>query len=329
MADISLNVYLNFFSFSGIERSFSFHCYFCQMHPAKNIIIPDYKLIDCGDFEKLERFGEYHLIRPESQAIWPRRLDDKKWKNMAHAHFRRDQNKVTTRSAEPGTGGWNFYKPMPDNWVISCPLPVGTFRMKLSLTSFGHVGIFPEQAENWFYIYETIQNSKIEKPRVLNAFAYTGGASLAARIAGAEVTHLDAVKQIVNWGKENMVLNNLSDIRWIIDDAVKFLRREVKRGKKYNGIILDPPAYGRGPNGERWILDEGINEVLSLCASVLESRNSFFVLNLYSLGYSPIIANNLVESYFNFEEKDFGESFISSESGIKLPLGIFFRSRNK
>jgi len=298
------------------------------MQSSKSIEIRDYQLIDCGNFEKLERFGQYYLIRPESQAIWNRRMDEDRWKNLAHAHFRRDQQKITPRSAEPGNGGWSFYKPMPENWTITCPLPSGSFRMKLALTSFGHVGIFPEQVSNWFFIFESVKNSQTARPRVLNAFAYTGGASMAAKIAGAEVTHLDAVKQIVSWGKENMNLNKLSDIRWIVDDALKFLRREVKRGKKYDGIILDPPAYGRGPNGERWILDDGINEVLALSASVLEPRNNFFVLNLYSLGYSPVIANNLVESYFGFSEKEFGESCISSESGIDLPLGIFFRSRN-
>jgi 23S rRNA (cytosine1962-C5)-methyltransferase len=200
--------------------------------------------------------------------------------------------------------------------------------MKLSLTSFGHIGIFPEQASNWFFIYDSIKNSQVRNSRVLNAFAYTGGASMAARIAGADVTHLDAVKQVVSWGKENMTLNNLSNIRWIVDDALKFLKREVKRGKTYNGIILDPPAYGRGPNGERWILDEGINDVLDCSAKLIEKKNTFFVLNLYSLGYSPIIANNLIDSHFSFRQKEFGEACISSQSGIDLPLGVFVRCRN-
>ena len=290
--------------------------------------IRDYQLIDCGDFEKLERFGPYYLIRPESQALWSKRLSADKWKELAHAHFRREQQKQTARSAEPGNGGWNLNRKTPDNWIITCPLPEGSFNMKLSLTSFGHIGIFPEQISNWFFIYKSIKQIKKRNLRVLNAFAYTGGASMAAKIAGADVTHLDAVKQVVAWGKENMQLNGLSDIRWIVDDALKFLRREVRRGKTYHGIILDPPAYGRGTNGERWILDEGINELLSLCSRLIVPEDNFFVLNLYSLGYSPLIANNLVESHFTFRQKEFGESTVTSETGIDLPLGVFVRFRN-
>jgi 23S rRNA (cytosine1962-C5)-methyltransferase len=293
-----------------------------------NISLTDYQLIDCGNFEKLERFGNYILIRPESQAIWKKKLPEQEWKTLAHAHFKREAQKNSYRSADPGNGGWEFYKKMPENWTISVPLPSGNFRMKLSLTSFGHVGIFPEQFSNWHFVFETIQKSGNRAMKVLNAFAYTGGASLAARAAGAEVTHLDAVKQIVGWGKENMEMSGLENIRWIIDDALKFLRREEKRGKVYDGIILDPPAYGRGPNGERWILDEGINDVLDACTKILAPRDNFFVLNLYSLGYSPIIANNLVDSYFSFKHKEFGESYLSSKTGIDLPLGVFVRARS-
>jgi 23S rRNA (cytosine1962-C5)-methyltransferase len=289
--------------------------------------IPDYQLIDCGDFEKLERFGSYFLIRPESQALWKKRMDDMLWNELAHARFKREQQKSSYRSGDPGNGGWTFNKKMPENWNISCPLPSGSFTLKLSLTSFGHVGVFPEQIENWHFIYESVKSNDAKPPRVLNAFAYTGGASMAARAAGAEVTHLDAVKQVVGWAKENMVLSKLTDIRWIVDDALKYLKREEKRGKTYHGIILDPPAYGRGPGGERWILDEGINDVLGACTKILESKNSFFVLNLYSLGYSPLISNNLVESHFNCKNKIFGESFLRSETGIDLPLGTYVRFR--
>jgi 23S rRNA (cytosine1962-C5)-methyltransferase len=297
------------------------------MGVTENIHIPDYQLVDCGNFEKLERFGQYYLIRPESQALWQKRMDEGEWKKLAHAHFRREPQKSSYRSADPGNGGWSFYKKMPENWMVTCPLPSGSFRMKLSLTSFGHIGLFPEQISNWHFVYESVKKSRGKILRVLNAFAYTGGASMVARMAGAEVTHLDAVKQIVAWGKENMELNKLSDIRWIVDDALKFLKREVKRGKMYDGIILDPPAYGRGPNGERWILDEGINEVLLNSAKLLEPADSFFVLNLYSLGYSPLIANNLVESHFKIRHKEYGESFLSSQTGIDLPLGVFIRFR--
>jgi 23S rRNA (cytosine1962-C5)-methyltransferase len=287
--------------------------------------MPDYQLIDCGDFEKLERFGQYYLIRPESQAIWKKRMTNKEWMEIAHARFKREQQKASYRTGDPGNGGWTLMKKMPESWVISCPLPKGGFSLKLSLTSFGHVGIFPEQLDNWHFIYKAVKNNKVKAPKVLNAFAYTGGASLAARAAGAEVTHLDAVKQVVAWGKENMELSNLNDIRWIVDDALKYLKREEKRGKTYNGLILDPPAYGRGPGGERWILDEGINDVLEACKKLLEPQNHFFVLNLYSLGYSPLISNNLVESFFEIKNKEFGESFLRSKTGIDLPLGTFVR----
>ncbi len=292
------------------------------------IQMPDYQLIDCGDSEKIERFGPYILIRPESQAIWKKRLSDKEWQSMAHARFKREQQKTSYRSGDTGNGGWTFIKKMPENWNITCPLPNGKFSLKLSLTSFGHVGIFPEQIDNWHFIYNAVKQNKNTRPRVLNAFAYTGGASLAARAAGAEVTHLDAVKQVVAWGKENMEISKLTDIRWIVDDALKYLRREEKRGKTYHGIILDPPAYGRGPGGERWILDEGINDVLTACTKILEPRNHFFVLNLYSLGYSPLISNNLVESHFDCKYKTFGESFLRSQSGIDLPLGTFVRFKD-
>jgi 23S rRNA (cytosine1962-C5)-methyltransferase len=243
---------------------------------------------------------------------------------MAHAHYKREAQKTSHRNAESGNGSWTLLKKMPENWVVQMPLPQGNFKLKLALTSFGHVGVFPEQVENWFFIYHQIKKLKAQ-PKVLNAFAYTGGASLAARAAGAQVTHLDAVKQMINWGRENMEISELDNIRWIVDDALKFLSREVKRGALYDGIILDPPAYGRGPGGERWILDEGINPLLELCTKLLQPKNSFFVLNLYSLGYSPIIANNLVMSWFEPREKWFGETFIEGQTGYNLPLGNYVR----
>lgn len=289
---------------------------------------PDYQLIDCGNFEKLERYGSWYFRRPESQAIWNKRFDDKKWNELTHAHFRRDKPKSSFRSAETGKGGWKFFKEIPDSWTISCPLPERNFKMKLSLSSFGHVGLFPEQVSNWIYIYQSIKDRNIKNPRVLNAFAYTGGSTLAARIAGAEVTHIDALKQVVSRGRENMELNKLTDIRWIVDDALKFIRREVKRGKSYHGIILDPPAFGRGTNNEKWILDESINELLSVCSEILEPTNSFFVISLYAYGYSPLIANNLVESHFPGITKEYGELYLSSESEINLPQGVFVRFRN-
>lgn len=285
----------------------------------------DYELLDCGDYEKLERFGDYVLIRPETQAVWPRELPTEQWIKQASAHFKRDIQKPITETGKTANEGWKKLKKMPDNWIINCPLPKGTFKMKLSMTAFGHVGIFPEQAENWSYIAGCIKAMKFEHPKVLNLFAYTGGASVAASLAGADVTHLDAIKQVVNWAGENAELNGIGTIRKIVDDSVKFLRREVKRQKCYQGIILDPPAYGRGPDGERWILSEGINELLRLCSELLDKKNGFLVLNLYSLGFSSIITNNLIDHYFKPKETEFGEFYLQAKTGIKLPAGTFAR----
>ena len=203
-----------------------------------------------------------------------------------------------------------------------------SIKFNLSLTSFKHVGIFPEQALNWDFIFNTIKKLEVEQPRVLNLFAYTGGASLAAKAAGADVTHVDSIKQVINWSRENMESSNLKDIRWVVEDALKFVKREVKRGKKYHGIVLDPPAYGIGANGERWKLEDSINEILADISNLLEEKH-FLVLNVYSLGLSPLILENLIKTNFqNVENLDLGEVYLNAKSGIKLPLGILARFNN-
>ena len=221
----------------------------------------DYELIDCGDFEKLERFGKYITIRPEPQAVWDKILPQKEWEKKAHVKF-------VPRSSS--SGDWKKLKEMPDRWNVQYQ----NLKFRLALTSFKHVGIFPEQAANWDYIAESIHEissgknftppSRVGGPRVLNLFAYTGGASLAAKAAGADITHLDSIKQVVSWARENMELSGLTDIRWVVEDALTFVKREVKRGKKYNGIILDPPAYGHGTDGQKWKLEEMINETMKM-----------------------------------------------------------------
>ncbi len=246
----------------------------------------DYELIDSGNFEKLERFGRYITARPEPQALWNKSLSDAEWKQRTNAYFRKDK-----RNEERGE--WDIKPQMPQQWFVNYRHENMKLRMRLGLTSFKHVGLFPEQAENWNFIYEQVKKIGTSA-RVLNLFAYTGGASLAARSAGADVTHVDSVKPVITWARENMEASGLDGIRWIVDDALKFVRREVKRGKKYNGIILDPPAYGRGPDGEKWILEENLNELLSLCHQLLEPRNSFLVLNLYSMGLSALLARTKV-----------------------------------
>lgn len=285
----------------------------------------DYELIDCGNFEKLERFGTYFLIRPEPQAIWPKKLSNQEWEQKAHARFKRDKQQTSYRAGSETNGGWFFYKKMPNQWQIGYQLFSKKLQFKLALTSFGHVGIFPEQAENWEYIFNNLNNNPV-KPKVLNLFAYTGGSTLAASAVGADVTHLDAVKQVVNWANENKQLSQLNDVRWLVEDALKFTRREVKREKKYQAIILDPPAYGRGPNGEKWVLEENLMELIENCSKILDQNSGLFVLNLYSLGFSSLLAKNLIAHFFpKTENLQFGEFYIQATTGKQLPLGTFLR----
>jgi 23S rRNA (cytosine1962-C5)-methyltransferase len=282
----------------------------------------DYELIDTGGFEKLERFGAYILSRPEPQAIWDKSLSEQEWKTMAHAIFSKEKN-------NPEKGHWNELQKIPHNWQISYKNQDDLkLKLNLAMTSFKHIGLFPEQAVNWDYITDTVKQFPIKNPKILNLFAYTGAASVAARGTGADVTHLDSVKQVVTWSKHNMESSGMEGIRWIVDDAMKFIKREVRRGNKYHGIILDPPAYGRGPDGEKWILEEQINEMLKLCAELLEPNHHFLILNMYSLSFSSIIAANLVNSNFkDVNNAEHGELYLIDKFKKKLPLGIFFRFR--
>ncbi|ERM83008.1 oxidoreductase [Rhodonellum psychrophilum GCM71 = DSM 17998] len=282
----------------------------------------DYELIDTGGFEKLERFGAFILSRPEPQAIWDKSMSDQEWKDLASAHFSKEKN-------NPEKGQWNEYKKIPHNWQIKYQNPDGLkMTLNLAMTSFKHIGLFPEQAVNWDYITDTLKKLPVKNPKVLNLFAYTGASSVAAKAAGAEVSHLDSVKQVVTWSKHNMESSGQDGIRWIVDDAMKFIKREVRRGNKYHGIILDPPAYGRGPEGEKWILEEQINEMLKLCAELLEPEHHFLILNMYSLSFSSLIAANLINSSFKeVNNAEHGELYLIDRFKKKLPLGIFFRFR--
>ncbi len=289
----------------------------------------DYELIDSGGFEKLERFGQYVLSRPEPQAIWTKSLPREEWERLANAVFRKESGKSDTSENERGR--WILRPGMPQQWRVSYAYENMRLRFRLGLTSFKHVGLFPEQAENWDYIYDRIREMQPEnvQPRVLNLFAYTGGASLAAKAAGADVTHVDSVRQVITWCRENMEASGLSDIRTVTEDAMKYLRREVKREKRYEGIILDPPAYGRGPEGEKWVLEDGIGELMELCGKLLSPEKSFLVLNLYSMGFSPLVAENLVKSYFPRITGECGELYVSDRAGRRLPLGVFMRGVTK
>ncbi len=284
----------------------------------------DYELIDSGDGEKLERFGKYTLIRPEPQAIWSKVLTDEEWKKLSHARFDREQ-KDKFRFTDDIKGGWIKKPGMEESWNISYAFDDLSIQLRLALTGFGHVGIFPEQGQNWNYIFDTIKNWPVKNPRVLNLFAYTGAASVVAKYAGADVVHCDASRPGINWANQNMQLNRLSDIRWVYEDALKFVKREVKRGNKYNGIIMDPPPYGRGPEGEKWTLQEKLNELIHMTSELLEKKNCFFILSTYAVGLSPIVGLNVVQTHFNVENIECGEFFLKSKHKRDLPMGTFLR----
>jgi 23S rRNA (cytosine1962-C5)-methyltransferase len=276
----------------------------------------DYELIDCGNFEKLERFGNVILIRPEPQAVWAKRYPESEWTKQHHIRFK-------GRSATSGEWIKKDQK-TPDRWHMSYKNEDIKLEFRLALTSFKHLGIFPEQAVNWDYIIKNVKKFKTTQPKVLNLFAYTGGASLAARAAGAETTHVDSIKQVVSWANENQTLSGLENIRWTVEDALKFVKREVKRGRKYNGIILDPPAYGHGPNGEKWKLEDNIREMMDDVVKLLDEDEHFLILNTYSLGFSSVIVENLILSSFpEVQNLQTGELYLQASSGYKLPLGVF------
>ncbi len=280
----------------------------------------DYELIDCGDFEKLERFGKYVTIRPEPQAIWPKVFNTKDWEKEAHVKF------IAKSSS---SGEWKKLKTMPDQWeiVYNTQLAGGSkqaeLKFRLGLTAFKHVGVFPEQASNWDKIYSFLY--PLEKPKFLNLFAYTGGASLAARAAGADVTHVDSIKQVLTWANENMQKSGLDNIRWMLDDALKFVKKEQRRGNHYQGIILDPPSYGHGPAGEKWKLDENIADMMQSVLQILDPEKHLLILNAYSLGFSALVPENLLQAYAKKHQSvlEVGELCLPSKSGMRLPLGVW------
>lgn len=267
----------------------------------------DYSLIDCGGQEKLERFGPYILRRPEPQAIWAKQFEAKTWDSY---------DALFTRSSQDKPGGWIYKKKPIEPWWISYQ----GLKFKLQCTSFGHVGIFPEQKENWETLHTTI--IKLKNPKLLNLFAYTGAASVVSCQAGAEVYHVDAVSSMINWAKSNMEASAVNDIRWVTEDASKFVSREVNRKKEYEIMVLDPPAYGRGPKGEKWQLEDQLNDLISKCKELLNTKGKLIMLNMYSMGYSTSIAKQLLDLHFSGWLTSANELIIKAESGIKLPLGI-------
>ena len=277
-----------------------------------------YELLDSGGEEKLERFGTYVLARPDPQALWEKKLPPSEWKK-ADARYER----------EGKSGKWHMKKDMPKEWQIA----YGGLQFMIRPTAFKHTGIFPEQAPNWEWIDTLIRaNGRIRKEsvRVLNLFAYTGGATLAVARAGAEVVHLDASKVAVSWAKENAELSGLGSapIRWIVDDAMQFVQRELKRGNRYDGIIMDPPAFGHGPKDELWKIEENFLSFVGSCKKLLSEKPLFFLINGYAAGYSHHAFRYNLESLVSGFGGDIesGELAIQeSKTGRVLPAGIYAR----
>ena len=279
----------------------------------------NYELIDSGGFEKLEQFGAFVVRRPEPQAVWQKSLSEEFWASKANAYFKKEKG-----STERGV--WEVKKGVPDKWFMPYQSENLDLNFKISLSSFKHVGIFPEQASNWEFLAKNIPLLKTPKPKILNLFAYTGGASLACKQVGADVTHVDSVKPVLSWARENMEVSKLDNIRWMAEDALKFVKREARRGNFYQGILLDPPAYGRGPEGEKWVLEEQIDDMLRSVKEILDPKEHILLTNVYSLGFSTLVVENLMKGIFNVpEQAESGEIFLNDEYDKKLPLGVFYR----
>ena len=270
----------------------------------------DYCVIDCSAGEKLEHWGPYTLVRPDPQVIWDTPKTNKGWMKM-NGHYH--------RSAKGG-GEWEFFD-LPQEWSIHYKLPIGkelTFHLKPF--SFKHTGLFPEQATNWDWFSKKIADAKEKNPdreiKVLNLFAYTGGATLAAAAAGASVTHVDASKGMVTWAKENAISSGLGEapIRWLVDDCVKFVEREIRRGNHYDAIIMDPPSYGRGPKGEIWKIEESVYPLVQLCTQLLTKQPLFFLINSYTTGLQPAVLTYMISTAL----KDFNGTVSAEEIGLPV-----------
>ena len=278
----------------------------------------DYEVIDCSKGEKLERWGDYLLVRPDPQVIWDTPKTERGWKHM-NGHYHRSSK---------GGGEWEFFQ-LPKEWTIQYSLPINkklTFHLKPF--SFKHTGLFPEQAANWNWFSQLIADavSKGRQVKVLNLFAYTGGATLAAAAAGASVTHVDASKGMVTWAKENAISSGLKDapIRWLVDDCVKFVEREIRRGNHYDAIIMDPPSYGRGPKGEIWKIEESVYPLIQLCSQILTDNPLFFLINSYTTGLQPAVLSYMISTVLGTANGTVTASEIGlpvSSNGLVLPCG--------
>lgn len=288
----------------------------------------DYEVIDTSNGEKLERWGDYLLVRPDPQVIWNTGHEDPRWKKK-NGHYH--------RSAKGG-GEWEFFH-LPDEWTIGYDLTdISHLTFHLKPFSFKHTGLFPEQAANWDWFSRIIRNASrpADRPaKVLNLFAYTGGATLSAAAAGAAVTHVDASKGMVTWAKENAISSGLGDapIRWLVDDCTKFVEREIRRGNRYDGIIMDPPSYGRGPKGEIWKIEDSIWPFIELTAKLLSEDALFFLINSYTTGLQPAVLSYMINTaiakqYGGYVEAD-EIGLPVSDSGLLLPCGASGRWTKK
>ena len=260
----------------------------------------DYEVLDTSGGEKLERWGDYLLVRPDPQVIWNTPKDLPGWRKMNGHYYR----------SSKGGGEWEFFD-LPKQWEIAYK----DLRFNLKPFSFKHTGLFPEQAVNWDWFSDKIKNAG-RPVKVLNLFAYTGGATLAAAAAGAAVTHVDASKGMVNWAKENAKSSGLeaAPIRWLVDDCMKFVEREIRRGNHYDGIIMDPPSYGRGPKGEIWKIEDSIYDFIKLCTQILSDAPLFFLVNSYPTGLAPAVLTYMLST----ELKRFGGHVDSQEIGLPV-----------
>lgn len=279
----------------------------------------DYEIIDCSSGEKLERWGKYVLLRPDPQVIWSTAKESHYYKKL-NAHYHRSNK---------GGGEWEFFD-LPEQWTISYPICNHSLTFNLKPFAFKHTGLFPEQAVNWDWFSSIIYNEIKENKRpikVLNLFAYTGGATLAAAAAGAQVTHVDASKGMVQWAKENAASSNLADapIRWLVDDCRKFVEREIRRGNTYDGIIMDPPSYGRGSKNEIWKIEDDIFPFIQLCEQILSKDALFFLVNSYTTGLQPAVLNYMISTALlknhpgTVTADEIGLPV--TESGLVLPCG--------
>ena len=287
----------------------------------------DYEVIDCSEGEKLERWGQYTLLRPDPQVIWDTPKTDAHWKKL-NAHYHRSKK---------GGGEWEFFD-LPEQWTIGFRSNILDLTFNLKPFSFKHTGLFPEQAANWVWFSQLISNKKKQNPnkeiKALNLFAYTGGATLAAADAGANVTHVDASKGMVTWAKENAASSGLKDapIRWIVDDCKKFVEREIRRGNHYDAIIMDPPSYGRGPKGEIWKIEEAIYPLIQLCAQLLTDAPLFFLVNSYTTGLQPAVLHYMIATALKKYDGIVTADEIGlpvSSNGLVLPCGASGRFERK